>query len=109
LSDSPLSPGRDGVFVAVRLSPRAHADRLVAVAPAAGGGRVLRAAVAAPPEAGRANQALLRLLSAAWHIPRRDLSIAAGAASRSKTVMIAGDPRLLLPRLEAAIKALPSE
>jgi uncharacterized protein (TIGR00251 family) len=102
-----LRAARGGVVVAIRLSPRAHADRLVAVAAAAGGGRVLKAAVAAPPEAGRANEALLRLLSSAWRIPRRDLSIASGAASRSKQVLIAGDPQLLLPRLEAVIKTLP--
>ncbi len=109
MSDGPLSAARDGVFVAVRLSPRARSDRLVGVAAASGGGRVLKAAVAAPPEAGRANEALLRLLAAAWHIPRRDLSIAAGTASRSKRVLISGDPELLLPRLEAAIQSLPAE
>jgi uncharacterized protein (TIGR00251 family) len=109
LSDGPLSPARDGVFVAIRLAPRARADRLLGVAAAAGGGRVLKAAVTAPPEAGRANTALLRLLSDAWHLPRRDLSIASGAASRSKRVLVAGDPQLLLPRLTAAIDRLPAE
>ena len=56
---------------------------------------------------GRANEALLRLLARTWRLPRRDLSIVAGAASRHKTVHIAGDPRQLYDRLAALIAAEP--
>jgi len=69
----------DGVRVAIRLTPRAKADRVVAVAAAAGGGRVVKASVTAPAEDGRANEALLQLLARAWRLPRRDLAIVAGA------------------------------
>jgi uncharacterized protein YggU (UPF0235/DUF167 family) len=40
-------------------------------------------------------------------LPRRDLAIVAGAASRHKTVRVAGDPQLLLDRLGTLIAALP--
>jgi uncharacterized protein len=98
---------RDGVRVAIRLTPHAKADRILGVAAAAGGGCVVKASVIAPAEAGRANEALLQLLAGAWRVPRRDLAIVAGAASRQKTVHIAGDPQPLADRLGALVAALP--
>jgi len=97
----------DGLRVAIRLTPRAGSDRLLGVAAAADGHCALKASVTAPPQDGRANEALLRLLARAWEIPRRDLAIVAGAASRHKTVRVAGDPHQLLARLAPAIANLP--
>lgn len=104
---SPLRPLRDGVRVVIRVRPRAKVGGIVSVAAAAGGTRVLKAGVAAPPEDGRANEALLQLLASAWRVPRRDLTIVAGAASRHKTIHISGDPQRLLERLGSLIAALP--
>ena len=97
----------DGLRLAIRLAPRAMADRLVAIAATPEGGRVLKATVTAPPEAGRANEALLRLLAQAWHIPRRDISIIQGLTSRNKAVRIAGDPHRLLEKITPEIARLP--
>jgi len=99
LPEGPLFPTRGGLRLAIRLSPRARADRLSGILVAADGGRVLTATVTAPPEDGRANEALLRLLAREWRLRRRDLSIVSGAASRHKTVHIAGDARQLCDRL----------
>jgi uncharacterized protein len=107
LLDGPLFPARSGLRLAVRLSPRAKADRLDGIARATDGRRVVTAMVKAPPEGGRANEALLQLLARIWHLPRRDLSIVAGAASRNKTVHIAGHPPLLYDRLTALLAASP--
>ena len=93
--------------MAVRLSPRAKSDRLLGTAAAAGGGRALKASVTAPARDGRANEALLQLLARAWHLPRRNLSIVAGAASRNKTVRVTGDPGQLIAKLSAEIASLP--
>ena len=98
---------RDGLRVTIRLSPRAKADRLLAVTGTAEGGYAIKASVTAPPEGGRANEALLQLLARAWRLPRRDLSIVAGAASRNKTVSVAGDPHRLLARLADEVAGLP--
>ncbi|HEV2300502.1 MAG TPA: DUF167 domain-containing protein [Stellaceae bacterium] len=106
MSESPLFPVQGGVDIRVRLSPRAAGDRVLGLAAAAGGGRVVKAAVAAPPEDGRANAALLRLVARQWKLPRRDLEIVAGEKSRDKRVRVAGDPRVLLPRLAAILAAL---
>ena len=49
-----------------------------------------RARVAAPPERGRANQALIRLLAAALDVPRSSVSVVGGGTSRAKVVEVEG-------------------
>jgi uncharacterized protein len=51
---------------------------------------VLRIRVSAPPVEGAANQALLRLLAAELDVPRRDIRIVAGAAGRTKLIVVTG-------------------
>jgi len=102
-----LIPERDGVRVAIRLTPNARADRILAIAATAQGKRAISASVTAAPQDGRANQALLRLLARAWRLPRRDLTIVSGAASRHKTVRVVGDPLQLSSRLGAFLADLP--
>jgi uncharacterized protein (TIGR00251 family) len=50
----------------------------------------IRVKVAAPPEAGRANRALLALLARALGLPPARLAVTSGAASPEKTVTVAG-------------------
>jgi len=107
LPDGPLNSARDGLRLAVCLTPRAKADRVLGVAATAEGMRVVKASVTAPPEDGCANEALLQLLARVLRLPRRDLAIVAGAGGRRKTVSVAGDPQDLSDRLGALIAALP--
>ena len=46
--------------------------------------------IAAAPEAGKANEALLRLLARTLDLPRRDLELTRGRASRDKVVTFEG-------------------
>jgi hypothetical protein len=46
--------------------------------------------VAAAPEDGKANEAVIRLLAETLGLPARDLQIVSGHASRDKTVALAG-------------------
>ncbi len=48
----------------------------------------LRIAVAAPPEKGRANEALIRFLADALNIARRDIDVVAGHTQPLKTIRI---------------------
>jgi len=107
LPDGPITLTRDGLRVAIRLSPRARSDRLLGVAAAAEDRTAVKVSVTAPARDGRANEALLQLLSRVWRLPRRDFSIVAGAASRNKTVCVAGDPHQLLAKLSSEIASLP--
>ena len=97
----PLTATSDGVRVAVRLTPRARAERIDGIADGQ-----LKVSVTAPPAENQANDRLLRLLAREWRLPRRDLSIVIGAKSRNKIVHIAGDSAELLHRLGEIIAAL---
>jgi uncharacterized protein YggU (UPF0235/DUF167 family) len=68
-----------GVRVAVRLRPAAGRNRIEGIADGPDGGRALRISVTAPPEAGKANAALIGLLAKAWHLPKSTMRVASGA------------------------------
>ncbi len=87
--------------VRVKVQPRARRDALLGLAEAADGGMRLRLAVAAPPEDGRANRAACALLAEALGLAASAVRVAAGAASREKTLLAAGDPGALAARLAA--------
>ena len=53
-------------------------------------GDALLVRLAAPPVDGAANEALIDLLSRELHLPKRQISIVAGAASRDKRVELGG-------------------
>jgi uncharacterized protein YggU (UPF0235/DUF167 family) len=67
-----------GASIAVRVTPRAAADRIVEE-----GGRI-RIAVTAPPEGGRATDAARRLLAGALGVAPSRLRLLSGAAARDK-------------------------
>ena len=94
--------------VAIRLTPRARADRIGGIAASADGRAVLKVAVTAPPAENRANDALIAAIAKAWGLPGRDISIVRGSKSRNKIVHITGEPRALLQRLAAALGGLPT-
>jgi uncharacterized protein YggU (UPF0235/DUF167 family) len=51
---------------------------------------ILKARLTAPPVDGAANEALVALLAARLHIPKRAIQVVRGATSRLKTVEIDG-------------------
>ena len=95
-----LSGGR--LLVALKVQPGASADAILGVEEAADGGKLLKLRVTAPPEGGKANAAVIKLLAKAWKLPKRRLSIAAGTASRRKTLAIEDGDAALLQRLQRA-------
>lgn len=65
-----------------------------------------RARVAAPPERGRANRALVELLAEALGVPRDTVTVVAGKTARRKVVEVDGlDAAEIDRRLEAARRA----
>jgi uncharacterized protein len=82
----------------VRVTPAASRDALLGWQ-----GDVLRLSVAAPAQRGKANEALLRLLSTALGLPRQRLRIVRGQTSRQKVIAIEGlDEAQVRARLDAA-------
>lgn len=74
--------------VRFRVSPGARRSELVG---RHGDGWKVR--VAAAPEGGRANEAVLDLLAAQLDLPRRSLSIVSGHGAREKLVLMEGIDR----------------
>jgi uncharacterized protein len=96
----PFAAAPDGARLAVRLTPKAAAARILGVIEDGAGGWALKVAVTAPPEAGKANDALLALLAKTLGLKRHALSLALGAADRRKLVHIAGNAADLATQLE---------
>jgi uncharacterized protein len=67
----------------VRVSPGASRSEVVGPY-----GDAWKVRVAAPAEAGRANEALIRLLAETLAVPRRDVSIVSGQTGRDKVVAL---------------------
>ncbi|MCA1999501.1 MAG: DUF167 family protein, partial [Hyphomicrobiales bacterium] len=59
--------------------------------------------VAAPPEEGRANAALVALLAEALGLPRRAVTIRSGQQARVKLIQAEGDAEALAERLAALV------
>jgi uncharacterized protein YggU (UPF0235/DUF167 family) len=69
--------------LAVRLTPRADRDQLLA-------GDPLRARVTAPPVGGAANMALTKLMAKALGVPKSRVTIVRGQTARDKLVRVDG-------------------
>jgi uncharacterized protein len=72
-------------------------------------GTAWKVRVAAPPEGGRANEALVRLLADSLGVAVADVSIVSGHGSRDKTISLAGLDAAELERRLAAASAHPKE
>ena len=77
---------------AVRLTPKGGRDCVEGWTLASDGKRFLKARVSAPPEDGKANEALIRLLAKTLSIARSKVRIVAGAASRTKLIEVECSP-----------------
>ena len=89
----------NGVTIELRVQPRARRTALEAA------GAVLRASVTAPPENGKANDAVIALLSQEWHLPKSAFSVIKGASARSKTLSVSGEPANLATRIGEWMRA----
>ncbi|RAU22938.1 hypothetical protein CU669_06030 [Paramagnetospirillum kuznetsovii] len=96
----PFTVVAGGVRVMVRLTPKASRDRIQGVAADADGQAVVKVQVTAVPEDGKANAALLKLLSKQWRVPKTGMDIVQGATDRRKVILISGDGADLLQRLD---------
>jgi uncharacterized protein len=82
----------------IRVSPRARKPGI-----AGRHGEAWKVRVAEPPENGRANEAVLRLLAETLDVPRGRLALVSGHASREKVVLLEGlEPRRVERLLAAA-------
>ncbi len=96
---SPFAPAADGVRVTLRVTPGGSRTAITGVADTASGGKALKVSVTAIAEAGKANEALIKLLAKTWRVPKSGFTLIAGAGDRNKILHVSGDPDELMSRL----------
>ena len=75
----------DGVYLAVKLQPRASQNQIAEIV-----GRELKIKVTAPPVDAAANEALIRLLADRLECPRGSVQLVQGHKSRHKVIFVRG-------------------
>jgi hypothetical protein len=83
--ESAVKGASEGVWIQVKAVPGASRSRIVGWL-----GDHLKVAVAAPPEGGKANKAICRVLAEALGVKPQDVRVATGASSPRKKVLVAG-------------------
>jgi len=92
--------------VLLRVQPNSSREGCEGLALLADGRAALKVRVGAPPEGGKANTALIKLLAKAWKLPKSAISIVAGHGQRQKTLLVSGDPAALESGLERWLAGL---
>ena len=101
-----FDPVAQGLRVALRVQPGASQTRIDGPAKLDNGRVVLKARVTEPPEGGKANAAVIKLLAKTWKVPKSNLRVTAGHGKRRKTLLITGEASELGSRLRAWLAAL---
>jgi uncharacterized protein (TIGR00251 family) len=80
-----LNCTREGIILRLKVVPGSSRDRIVGEL-----GDVLKVAVTAPPEKGKANKAVVRLLAKALNLAAGQIEVLTGHGSPNKGVLIRG-------------------
>ncbi len=89
----------NGIGLRIKAVPGASRSRVMGLL-----GDRLKIAVASPPEAGKANKALCKLLAKTFGLSSRDVAVVAGMTCPLKTVLLTGiDEVALVTCLESLI------
>jgi uncharacterized protein (TIGR00251 family) len=89
MNESWCRQGAGGLRIAVRIQPRAGADRICGIQ----GGR-LKIRIAAAPVDDAANERLKRFVARLFDVPQAAVSLVRGGKSRDKLLAISGVSRL---------------
>ncbi len=100
---SAFSAHADHLRLSVRLTPNGGRDAIDGIDTDADGNAFVKARVSAVPEDGKANKALIALLSKKLRVPKSSVSFLSGETARKKILRIDGDPEDLKAKLEALV------
>lgn len=78
-------------LLTIKLTPKAAKNAIQGWADGPDGSRILKCSVTAVPEKGKANEALIALLSKEWKLPKKAFSLIRGDTDRLKLFRIEGD------------------
>ncbi len=95
-----IQPHAEGATLALRVQPKAKRNAILGEQALA-----LKVAVTAPPEDGRANDAVLALLREEYMLQRSQLALLSGQTNRNKVVLVRGvTPQQLAALIEGQAK-----
>jgi uncharacterized protein (TIGR00251 family) len=80
-----ILPHTEGATLAVRVQPKAKRNAVLGEQAGA-----LKVSVTAPPEDGRANEAVLALLRETYRLSRSQLVLLSGQTNRNKVILVRG-------------------
>ena len=83
----------DFITCAVHVTPKSGKDQVVGVSTAADGTREVRVRVTAPPDNGKANKAVCKLLASSLGIAKGCVSIKRGGTSHHKLLQVECHPQ----------------
>lgn len=89
-----FSTDTEGLLLAVKAAPKASRDAIIGVM-ATPDGHVLKVAVTAAPDKGKANAAVSAVVAKAFGVAKGAVSLVSGATDRRKLFRITGDPATL--------------
>lgn len=101
-----LSIVKGALRLRVRVKPSASRLAILGRTLIADGQEAVAVAVSAPPEGGKANDAVVALLAKALNVPKSRLAIVVGVTARTKIVEVSGDAATLSPLLGAWVAGL---
>ena len=102
---SPLRPGKGGLLLAVRVTPKASRDEVTGLHVASDGAVSLAVKVTAVPDKGRANKAVIETLAKACRMPKSAFTLVAGDTERNKTILVTGNPAELEALIAGKVNA----
>lgn len=80
-----------GTLLTIKLTPKASKNAIQGWADGPDGTRILKCSVTAVPEKGKANEALINMLSKEWRLPKKAFSLIRGETDRLKQIRIEGE------------------
>lgn len=104
LHHQPVAISGGQLLLFLKVTPNGSRNQIGEIIEDGDGAIRLRVTVTAPPEGGKANARLIKLLAKTWDLPKSSLTVVRGTKDRRKTVEIGGDVDMVLPILLAWLK-----
>lgn len=104
---APWRAATGGVLLDIRVTPKGGRDSIDGIELLSSGQAVLKLRVRALPTDGEANDAIIALVAKSLRIPKSNVSLERGGASRVKTLRLAGDASTISAALAEITKAEP--
>ena len=95
---------KKGIVIHLRVTPKASRNGITGIYVDGNGKASLKVATTAQPEKGKANKAVIAILSKAFKKAKSNFTVIAGEIDRNKTVLIDGEDDEVLNWLKPALE-----